>query len=112
MIGKRFHLFSGASFPIKQSQSLCTSLLNDALNIHLVEMNEDGTLTRLWDEQEHSFGERCIESKLEEETFRLTVNDVGGIFVFQLIFIVISFTYALKPLISKIFMPGINDDSS
>merc|ERR1712157_297114 len=112
MIGKRSHLFSGASFPIKQSQSLCTSLLIDALNIHLVDMSEDGTLTRLWDEQEHSFAERCTESQLEEETFKLTVNDVGGIFVFQLIFIVIAFTLALIPLISKTFMSRINYDSS
>lgn len=57
-VGSRVFV-SRASFATLHAPQGCTELLLDALNIHLIEMEEDGTKAKLLKEYENSFANYC-----------------------------------------------------
>jgi len=90
-VGRVFR-FMNSGFALKSdSGTLCTSLIRDAINMHLVEMKEDGTLDRLWQKHVQSTADiNCdaIEAANtvvaydgDEENQQLDLGDMGGLFI-------------------------------
>ena len=122
-----------ASFAIKSDAgALCTSLLRDVFNLHLHEMENDGTIQALWDtyneqtasvfcsagggeDEEEGSGERRLTADGRslkaaqnaaaegggsdgfDDTTKLTLSNMGGVFVLHVILSGLSLLFALVP---------------
>jgi hypothetical protein len=78
--------FTTAGFTIRDSAELCTSLLRDVLNLHMLEMKIDGTFDTIWDTYyEKKTTNNCNagddSSDKDKDLGRLTLKEVGGIFI-------------------------------
>lgn len=82
------------SFGLKGSKQLCSALLHDVLDIYLLEMLLDKTLTRLMKATQQTKTNKC---KFESHSGaqRLTVRDVGGAFAFHAILLAFAIVLSL-----------------
>jgi ABC-type amino acid transport substrate-binding protein len=92
--------FTTAGFTIGDSAELCTSLLRDVLNLHMLEMKIDGTFDTIWDTYyEKSTTNNCFvgddSSSADNDIGSLTVKEVGGIFIVHLFALAFAFALSL-----------------
>eukprot|EP00521_Asterionellopsis_glacialis_P006377 CAMPEP_0195283808 /NCGR_PEP_ID=MMETSP0707-20130614/2230_1 /TAXON_ID=33640 /ORGANISM="Asterionellopsis glacialis, Strain CCMP134" /LENGTH=540 /DNA_ID=CAMNT_0040343045 /DNA_START=123 /DNA_END=1745 /DNA_ORIENTATION=+ len=77
--------FVTAGFSIRDSAELCSSLLRDVLNLHMLEMKLDGTFDTIWEtHQKLVTTNNCQDledAEAENDMIKLTVSNVGGIFI-------------------------------
>ncbi len=78
--------FNDAGFSLRDSVDLCTSLLRDAISLHLLEMKRDKTYDTIWNiDRAKSVTNNCQDVEGADEsgfaTIKLTSKNVGGIFV-------------------------------
>ncbi|CAB9528614.1 NMDA receptor subtype of glutamate-gated ion channels with high calcium permeability and voltage-dependent sensitivity to magnesium. Mediated by glycine. This protein plays a key role in synaptic plasticity [Seminavis robusta] len=82
-----------AGFGVKaDSGKLCSSLINDVLNLHLVEMEIDGFLDGAWkDHMAKSHDQNCaamMSSQTEEASASRSLKEMAGTFLIHLVFAV------------------------
>ena len=85
-IGRVFRFYDGGFATFSDSGTLCTSLIRDVLNLHMLEMFEDGTLEELWERELQLLADVNCDAAVEVEsddsdTTQLGVADTGGIFI-------------------------------
>merc|ERR1711862_396102 len=88
-VGRRVATNMG-SFAIKDSKDYCTNLLYNTLNIHLLEMADDGTMAEIWKKKETRYQECNDNDNSNKEGKRLYIKDIGGVFLFHYAILVIS----------------------
>mmetsp|Transcript_2396 Transcript_2396/g.3360 ORF Transcript_2396/g.3360 Transcript_2396/m.3360 type:complete len:424 (+) Transcript_2396:492-1763(+) len=86
--------FATAGFSLKDSAQLCSSLLRDVLNLHMLEMKLDGTFDTIWEmHQQLSTTNNCQDledaADGEEDTTALTIENIGGAFIVHTLALVI-----------------------
>merc|ERR1719232_633512 len=74
-----------ASFAVKGSGELCTSIFRDVLDIHLLEMKLDNTLEEIFKSIQSTKTNNCNGEKELNTSDGLSVADVGGAFTFYAI---------------------------
>lgn len=91
-IGRVF-LHVPASFGVKaDSGEKCTSLLRDVINVHLMQMIEDGFLESAWKQHTQQTatvfcdGTEASEEEEFSDTSKLTLANMGGVFLLHAIF--------------------------
>ncbi|CAB9501357.1 receptor subunit 1 [Seminavis robusta] len=82
-----------AGFGVKaDSGKLCSSLINDVLNLHLVDMETDGFIEAAWmDSLSKSHDQNCaamMSSQMEEASASRSLKEMAGTFLIHLIFAV------------------------
>jgi hypothetical protein len=98
--------FTTAGFTIRDSAGLCTSLLRDVLNLHMLEMKIDGTFDTIWDTHlEKSATNNCLagddSSDKDSDIGSLSVKDVGGIFIAHSFAMAFAFALSLFDLFRR-----------
>lgn len=105
-VGRTFKFRQGGFATLSDSGTFCTSLVRDVLNLHLREMKEDGTLDRAWKKYVTSQADidcDAASSKIDgnnadESSHRLSLQDMGGLFIF---FYFLTATAILMALFAK-----------
>jgi len=75
-------LSRSSSFSVKSSAERCSSIIRDVLDIFILEMKDDGTLTKI--KQDYNKGDQDCNLMTEgksEESFSLSFLDMAGIFI-------------------------------
>ena len=99
-VGRVFRFYDGGFATLSDSGTLCTSLIRDVLNLHMLEMIEDGSLEELWErEYQLSADVNCdataeVESD-DSDTTQLGVADTGGIFIVHYAMVFIALIMAI-----------------
>lgn len=83
-IGRAFEFVEGSFATLSDSGTLCTSLIRDVLNVHLLEMKKDGFLDRAW--KRHLEALTTVDcqggiASVDEGDARLSLSDTGGLFI-------------------------------
>lgn len=77
--------FNDAGFSLRDSVDLCSSMLRDALSLHLLEMKRDKTYDTIWNtHRAKSVTNNCQDTKEgddDSDTTQLNLKNVGGIFI-------------------------------
>jgi len=85
-IGRAFKTQVGGFATKSDSGTLCTSLVRDVIDLHLVEMKEDGWLDDAWDRHVAKLASVDCDAALDDEqgddaTIQLTLQSMGGLFI-------------------------------
>merc|ERR1712084_148630 len=80
-VGKKI-TSAGGSFAIKASEKVCSSLLRDVLNLHLLEMSMDGALDRIKEAERNVKTNNCSSDAKMVDDDQLTISDLSGAFLF------------------------------
>ena len=94
---------SMASFAVKDSKELCTSLLLNIIDIHVNEMKTDGSLGNIWDQYRKMTVDTCSDQVgrtvfVDDDLHRLTTTNMAGIFFIHFLIALISVIIALVQL--------------
>jgi hypothetical protein len=86
-IGRVFKFVPAGFTTISDSGTLCTSLIRDVLNLHLLEMKEDGFVDRAWHKHlEQNADINCNAQSVDlkdNESDQLSLKDMGSLFIFH-----------------------------
>ena len=88
---------NGASFTIRDSPYLCSSLLRDVLDIYLLEMIKDKSLEKIMESKPKVNAANCIKRQ-SGNSGQLSGKDIGGIFIVHFIFLALAAVLALWQL--------------
>jgi hypothetical protein len=83
-IGRAFEFVEGSFAALSDSGTLCTSLVRDALNVHLLEMKRDGFVERAWSRHLEALTTvNCNAGGTngDEDDLQLSLSDTGGLFI-------------------------------
>lgn len=78
------------SFAMKASGEVCSSLLRDVLNLHLLEMTLDQTLNRITEADQNVNTNNCNPVTTISENIQLTIPDICGVFAFYALLVLFS----------------------
>ncbi len=89
-----------AGFSLRDSVELCSSMLRDAISLHLLEMKRDKTYDTIWNTyRAKSVTNNCEDIENSEDngfdSIQLTVMNVGGIFIVHGVILVIGIAFTL-----------------
>lgn len=87
VVGKPVRMDS-ASFALKSSDKYCSSILRDVLDIFLLEIIQDGTLESI-KKNAYEGSQTCDSGNGEVDDARLSVRDLGGIFIIHYALIIL-----------------------
>lgn len=90
----------GGPATIIDTGEYCTSLISHVIDYYLNEMNQDGFISDALEQYKASISSyQCPEdtdSYLDlDETFRLTMNDMGGIFLWHFVVVTVALMVAI-----------------
>jgi hypothetical protein len=102
-VGRTFRFVSAGFATVSDSGALCTSLIRDVLNLHLMRMKEEDVLDEAWDNHlKRTETIDCVSRKkndvIDTHSGQLDLSNMGGIFLFH---IVLSVAALLAALIGK-----------
>lgn len=95
-IGKVYRNYDGGFATKSDAGTLCTSIVRDVLNIHFQDMHEDGFIKEAWEKhlaKKQDVAEQCEEKILtgtKEDTNTLDMANLGGLFLFHLVFLILA----------------------
>jgi hypothetical protein len=92
---------AGMATAVDTGSQYCTSLISHVLDYHLTTMIDDGFLERMWKTQLDRIATvSCASnihtsvSSVDDTTFSLTIQDVGGIFIFHVVLSILAIIIA------------------
>ncbi|CAJ1956913.1 unnamed protein product [Cylindrotheca closterium] len=101
-VGRVQFINKGGPGTLVDTSNFCTSVIRHVLDVHLHEMISDGTIDFLWNTHLRNLDniQLCGGTKLDDvevvdPKYSLQANDVGGVFVFHGVMILISFIVTL-----------------
>jgi hypothetical protein len=100
-VGRVFKFSQGGFATFSDSGTLCTSLIRDVLNLHMIEMEEDGFLSSTLEKyQEASADIECDATgggdfDRDDSSMQLSLQDLGGLFIVFYILAAVTMCMAL-----------------
>jgi hypothetical protein len=98
-MGRAFKIQQGHFATFSDSGTMCTNLLRDVVNLHMIEMRSEGFIDRAWDSYLESIADvKCNElsSKAKEpKSMRLGLNDMMGNFLVHFIGVAVAILWAI-----------------
>jgi hypothetical protein len=110
-------LSAGLATAVDTGAPYCTSLISHVLDYHLTAMLDDGFLERMWKQhlsristkncaKESSNGDTTLS---EDDTFSLTIQDVGGIFIVHVVLSSLAVAIAMYQFYRTLTRGRLND---
>jgi len=90
--------YAESGFSLMDSITHCSSLLRDVFNLYMVEMKQDGTYKEIWrNYRQRKSSVTCgLEDTLDtEEKTKLTVRNIGGVFITHAVVLVLAVLVAV-----------------
>ena len=75
--------FNAAGYALGDSERMCSSLLRDVIDLHMIEMKSDGIFDQIWlDYREEGTTSTCLEEKNTKKVEQpLKLTHIGGLFI-------------------------------
>jgi hypothetical protein len=98
-IGRVFKFIQAGFASLSDSGTLCSSLIKDVLNVHLTEMNEDGSIQQAWRRHLEETSDISCNSDTQDTnsdgSSQLSLQDMGGLFIIHYIVTVLAICMAV-----------------
>jgi len=108
--GQAFKVREGGFATNSDSGTLCTSLVRDVIDLHLVEMRDEGWLKDAWQRHATRIGTiRCdldAEDEVDEDTIQLTLAGMSGTFLVHIMFTGFAVLFVVFNNVRKSYRPN------
>jgi len=99
-----------SSFSLKSNVEHCSSIIRDVFDIFILEIIDDSTLERIKEEHYRVGAQNCDGSQVENK--KLSLSDLGGIFIIHYSVIILALTLAVLSLkYPRLFVSGLHEIS-